>query len=111
MRERKAEMERRCDAFLTLPGGIGTLEELFEIWTARSLGLHGKPVVVLDPDGCPRPAAGPGRGARPAGLRPCCRAGGGALDHGPSTTALDACAEGVPPGPALDDEELLESEP
>lgn len=51
MRERKAVMDARSDAFLTLPGGIGTLEELLEIWVARSLGLHGKPVVVLDPDG------------------------------------------------------------
>jgi uncharacterized protein (TIGR00730 family) len=51
MRERKAEMERRADAFLALPGGLGTLEELFEVWTAASLGLHAKPVVVLDPDG------------------------------------------------------------
>src|SRR4051812_5187586 len=50
MRERKAEMERRADAFLTLPGGIGTLEELFEIWVARTLGMHDKPLVVLDPD-------------------------------------------------------------
>lgn len=51
MRERKARMDDAADAFLTLPGGIGTLEELFEIWTARSLGLHDKPVVVLDPSG------------------------------------------------------------
>jgi uncharacterized protein (TIGR00730 family) len=51
MRERKAEMDRRADAFLVLPGGIGTLEEFFEVWTAGSLGMHAKPVVVLDPDG------------------------------------------------------------
>jgi len=51
MRERKAVMEERSDAFLALPGGLGTLEELFEVWTARSLALHDKPVVVLDPDG------------------------------------------------------------
>ncbi|WP_224389364.1 TIGR00730 family Rossman fold protein [Pseudonocardia sp. ICBG1293] len=51
MRERKQEMEDRADAFLALPGGIGTCEELFEVWTAGSLGLHGKPVVLLDPDG------------------------------------------------------------
>jgi uncharacterized protein (TIGR00730 family) len=51
MRERKAEMDARADAFLTLPGGIGTLEELFEVWTARTLGMHDRPVVVLDPDG------------------------------------------------------------
>lgn len=51
MRERKAEMERRADAFLALPGGLGTLEELLEIWVSRTLSLHDKPVVVLDPDG------------------------------------------------------------
>jgi uncharacterized protein (TIGR00730 family) len=51
MRERKRAMDERADAFLALPGGIGTLEELFEVWTARSLGMHDKPVVVLDPDG------------------------------------------------------------
>jgi uncharacterized protein (TIGR00730 family) len=51
MRSRKGEMDRRADAFLVLPGGIGTLEELFEIWTARVLGMHGKPLVILDPHG------------------------------------------------------------
>jgi uncharacterized protein (TIGR00730 family) len=51
MRERKALMDERADAFLALPGGIGTLEELFEVWTAGSLDMHAKPVVVLDPDG------------------------------------------------------------
>ncbi|MBN9621095.1 MAG: TIGR00730 family Rossman fold protein [Actinobacteria bacterium] len=51
MRERKRLMDERADAFLALPGGIGTLEELFEVWTAGSLGMHDKPVVVLDPDG------------------------------------------------------------
>jgi uncharacterized protein (TIGR00730 family) len=51
MRERKRVMDERSDAFLALPGGIGTLEELFEVWTALSLGMHGKPVIVLDPDG------------------------------------------------------------
>ena len=51
MRERKALMDELSDAFIVLPGGIGTLEELFEIWTARTLGMHDKPIVVLDPDG------------------------------------------------------------
>lgn len=51
MRCRKGEMDRRSDAFLVLPGGLGTLEELFEIWTARVLGLHEKPLVILDPYG------------------------------------------------------------
>lgn len=51
MRERKALMDAHADAFLALPGGIGTCEELFEAWTSRALGLHVKPVVLLDPDG------------------------------------------------------------
>ncbi|MFI0483768.1 TIGR00730 family Rossman fold protein [Actinomadura sp. 9N215] len=51
MRTRKGEMDRRSDAFLVLPGGIGTLEELFEVWTARVLAMHAKPVVILDPTG------------------------------------------------------------
>jgi len=57
MRERKGEMDRRSDAFLTLPGGIGTLEELLEIWVARSLRMHDKPIVVLDPWGDLEPLA------------------------------------------------------
>ena len=49
MRERKAQMDARSDAFLVLPGGLGTLEELLEAWVGRSLGMHRKPVVILDP--------------------------------------------------------------
>lgn len=51
MRQRKGLMDERSDAFLAMPGGIGTLEELVEVWTARSLNMHRKPVVVLDPWG------------------------------------------------------------
>ena len=51
MRVRKALMDDRADAFLALAGGLGTLEELAEVWSARVLGLHDKPVVVLDHDG------------------------------------------------------------
>ena len=51
MRERKAMMDAHAEAFVTLPGGLGTCEELFETWSARVLGLHEKPVVLLDPDG------------------------------------------------------------
>jgi uncharacterized protein (TIGR00730 family) len=51
MRERKAIMDDRSDGFLALPGGLGTLEELLEIWVAAVLGMHTKPVVVLDLDG------------------------------------------------------------
>ncbi len=49
MRERKRLMDERADGFITLPGGIGTLEELFETWTGGYLGMHDKPVVLLDP--------------------------------------------------------------
>jgi uncharacterized protein (TIGR00730 family) len=51
MRERKALMEAHSDAFLALPGGVGTCEELFEVWTSGYLGMHAKPVVLLDPYG------------------------------------------------------------
>ena len=48
MRQRKALMEERGDAFITLPGGLGTLEELFEILVGRVLGYHAKPIVLLN---------------------------------------------------------------
>jgi uncharacterized protein (TIGR00730 family) len=48
---RKNLMIERSDAFLTLPGGLGTLDELFEVWTTATLDLHHKPIVLLDPDG------------------------------------------------------------
>ncbi|MEU4316145.1 TIGR00730 family Rossman fold protein [Nocardia sp. NPDC024068] len=51
MRQRKQVMEDRADAFLTLPGGIGTLEEFFEAWTGGHLGQHAKPMAILDPVG------------------------------------------------------------
>jgi uncharacterized protein (TIGR00730 family) len=51
MRDRKSMMEAHADAFLALPGGIGTLEELFEVWSSGVLALHLKPIVLLDPDG------------------------------------------------------------
>ena len=51
MRERKGLMDAAADAFLALPGGLGTLEELLEVWVAATLGMHAKPVVVLDPTG------------------------------------------------------------
>lgn len=51
MHERKARMAELSDAFIALPGGIGTLEELFEVWTWGKLGLHAKPVGLLEVDG------------------------------------------------------------
>jgi uncharacterized protein (TIGR00730 family) len=51
MSTRKTLMIDKSDAFLTLPGGLGTLDELFEVWTTATLALHAKPVVVLNIDG------------------------------------------------------------
>ena len=55
MRERKAKIEDLADAFITLPGGPGTLEEFFEIWVGRFLKFHDKPVLILDPHGAYAP--------------------------------------------------------
>ena len=51
MHERKAKMTELCDAFVALPGGIGTLDELFEAWTWNALGYHAKPFCLLDVGG------------------------------------------------------------
>jgi len=55
MGSRKNLLIERSDAFITLPGGLGTLDELFEVWTTATLDLHRKPIVLLDPDGFYRP--------------------------------------------------------
>jgi uncharacterized protein (TIGR00730 family) len=51
MHERKAMMASLADAFVALPGGLGTLEEIFEVWTWAQLGIHRKPVGFLDAEG------------------------------------------------------------
>lgn len=51
MHERKQMMHDLCDAFVALPGGVGTFEELFEVLTWLKLGIHRKPVAVLNSDG------------------------------------------------------------
>jgi hypothetical protein len=115
MRERKGRMDAAADAFVTLPGGLGTLEELLEVWVAGTLGMHDKPVVVLDPTGVY------------AGLRDLVdkllvqgfvRPGAEQLAVWASSVpeALDAVEAGLrrhrePPAPAEIGEELLESEP
>jgi uncharacterized protein (TIGR00730 family) len=55
MHDRKARMAELADAFVALPGGAGTLEELFESWTWGQLGLHSKPTALLDVGGFYRP--------------------------------------------------------
>jgi uncharacterized protein (TIGR00730 family) len=51
MHQRKQQMAERADAFLALPGGIGTLEELFEVWTWRQIGYHDQPIGLLNTAG------------------------------------------------------------
>jgi uncharacterized protein (TIGR00730 family) len=51
MAARKTLLIDRADAFITLPGGLGTLDELFEVWTTAMLDLHRKPLLLLDADG------------------------------------------------------------
>ncbi|MEH6758531.1 MAG: TIGR00730 family Rossman fold protein [Parasphingorhabdus sp.] len=51
MHERKAKMTELTDGFIAIPGGIGTLDELFEAWTWKALGYHGKPIGLLNVNG------------------------------------------------------------
>jgi uncharacterized protein (TIGR00730 family) len=51
MHQRKQMMAERADAFIALPGGIGTLEELYEVWTWRQLGYHRQPIGLINVDG------------------------------------------------------------
>ncbi|CZE48391.1 TIGR00730 family Rossman fold protein [Campylobacter geochelonis] len=51
MHERKALMSDMCEAFITLPGGLGTFEEVFEVWTHAQLGYHEKPIAFLNING------------------------------------------------------------
>ena len=55
MRDRKAKIEDLAVAFIALPGGIGTLEEFFEIWVGSYLKFHQKPIAICDPTGVYEP--------------------------------------------------------
>jgi len=68
MHERKLAMFDRSDAFVVLPGGIGTLEELFEVLSWRTLGLHTKPIVMVDQGGYWQPLAALLRGVVEGGF-------------------------------------------
>lgn len=114
MRQRKAVMDGRADAFLALPGGLGTLEELLEIWVSRTLAMHAKPVVVLDPDGVYAPLRAQidllvERGFVRAQARDSIRWASGA------TAALDVVDEELaaarPPALTAPADEVLEAEP
>ncbi|MBS0521137.1 MAG: TIGR00730 family Rossman fold protein [Proteobacteria bacterium] len=68
MHQRKLQMFERSDAFVILPGGIGTLEEFFEVLSWRTLGLHAKPIAILDVDGYWAPLAALLRGVVEGGF-------------------------------------------
>jgi uncharacterized protein (TIGR00730 family) len=70
MHERKALMAEHADAFVALPGGLGTLEEIFEVWSWRQLGFHAKPVGFLDAGGFWAPLLGALRGIADSGFLP-----------------------------------------
>ena len=61
-------MAERADAFLAIPGGIGTLEEFFEVLSWRTLGLHNKPIVIIDQGGYWQPLAALLRGVVEGGF-------------------------------------------
>jgi len=114
MRTRKGIMDQRSDAFLVLPGGIGTLEELLEVWVARTLGLHDKPVIVVDPDDVFGPLRRQGDVLLERGFLH-----GSALEAvtwvDSARAAFDALdkfwADGPPPTRRPSDEEVLEADP
>jgi uncharacterized protein (TIGR00730 family) len=90
MHERKALMADKADAFLALPGGLGTLEEIFEVWSWRRLGFHDKPVGFLDAGGYWTPLVDALRGIVAAGfLSPA------ALDDVVVDADLDAVLKGL----------------
>ncbi|MFD7920699.1 TIGR00730 family Rossman fold protein [Streptomyces sp. NPDC059740] len=70
MHERKALMAEHADAFVALPGGLGTLEEIFEVWSWRQLGFHTKPVGFLDAGGFWTPLLGALRSIADSGFLP-----------------------------------------
>jgi uncharacterized protein (TIGR00730 family) len=89
MHERKALMADRADAFLALPGGLGTLEEIFEVWTWRQLGFHRKPVGFLNCGGFWTPLVDTLRGIVTAGFLSAA-----ALDDVVVADTLDEVLEG-----------------
>jgi hypothetical protein len=68
MHERKRRMAEHCHAFIALPGGIGTFEELFEVWSWRHLGYHEQPIGLLDVAGYFQPLLSMVRQAARAGF-------------------------------------------
>jgi hypothetical protein len=81
MHQRKLEMFERSEAIVVLPGGIGTLEEFFEVLSWRTLGLHTKPIVIIDKGGYWQPLA--------ELLRSCVEGGFAAATHLDVVSVID----------------------
>jgi hypothetical protein len=88
MHQRKLEMFERSEAIVVLPGGIGTLEEFFEVLSWRTLGLHAKPIVILDKGGYWRPLA--------ELLRSCVEGGFAAATHLDVVSVIDDLGKLLP---------------
>ena len=99
MHQRKHMMAEQADAFVALPGGIGTLEELFEVWSWRHLGYHGKPLALLDVEGFYQPLLQFLRHARAEGFVSAEQAGMLTV-HTEVTDLLDSLAAARPGGTA-----------
>jgi uncharacterized protein (TIGR00730 family) len=100
MRERKALLEQRGDAFVALPGGLGTLEELFEVLVAKLLGYHDKPIVLLNTCGYYNPLlAAIEYGIAEHFIKPRARQAWCVADDVPDVMAYLRAAP--PPGPAV----------
>jgi uncharacterized protein (TIGR00730 family) len=100
MHERKLEMFERSDAFIILPGGIGTLEEFFEVLSWRTLGLHTKPIVIIDQGGYWQPLEALLKSIVDGGF-----ADRGHLDHVVFVTGIDAilpALEAMPPAKVVE---------
>jgi len=97
LRERKAEMDAHADAFLALPGGFGTLEELLEVITLRQLRLHDRPVVLVNVAGYYDPFLAMVRSMVEQGFAPV---GEGALFRVARTPAEAVDLAEMGPGPA-----------
>jgi uncharacterized protein (TIGR00730 family) len=91
MHERKRLMAADCDAFIALPGGVGTFEELFEVWSWRHLGYHDRPIGLLDTEGYYAPLMAMLRHAEGAGFVTAQQLDMVVLDDSPAAL-LDAVA-------------------
>ena len=105
MHQRKQMMAERADAFIAMPGGIGTLEELYEVWTWRQLGYHDKPVGLLNVDGYYDALLAFMRTAVEHGFLSAPQHGAAAGRRRPDATAAGRCCGGRPQPrrPARDD--------